>query len=235
MNDIFLKKICDEIPSTSLRVNKIIHPVNVTCVRDDGYVFCQLKDNPNLNFITKRIQHLMKSKDLKCKIQDNLRNNNVHIRKDVTYLVYDVKEKKYYRAAVDEAFYKIGTSDIFKMNYIDYGFQRSVSILNICTLEDLDMALRNLPPQAIKVRLYNIPNLNENVIQSIRGLLQHDTSAMLKVVAVTNVPEVEIIIRLQPGNHLFTVNDNIRIENEYLQTSVETDSGYLAKTQINSK
>lgn len=69
-----------------------------------------------------------------------------------------------------------GTYNIF---YVDYGITKAIPLTRIYRLDSLSAALSKFPRQAIKVKLYKIPPINDRVIGLIRGLLTADTPAIV--------------------------------------------------------
>jgi len=69
----------------------------------------------------------------------------------------------------------------FDVYYVDDGRQRKAHISNIYRLEANNRALATFPPQAIPVRLHDVPEIGGHMLHRLRGLIPWRTEALVSV------------------------------------------------------
>lgn len=203
LNEIILKHICDDTPVPELQ-RKGVTTVMITFVDDDGNVYIQIKDNAMV-YIQKLINNLVQSGAL----EDNLRGLYKSVNDHQLFLVRDQEDQKYYRAIVKE-----GKESSVTVLYVDYGIRKKVQVANLYRLQTLSAALSRYPAQAIKIKLFDLPEVNEYLLSRLRALLKPGLTAMVKVAALSVLPLVKIYLHYGPNNILVCLNDSIRAEME---------------------
>lgn len=98
--------------------------------------------------------------------------------------------------------------------FIDFGMKRTVKGNDLYCIDKLSVALSRFPPQVLQVKLYDIKQITPNVIARLRGLLKPDTPAIVKVMELGVISNVNIFIRLEQNNILLPVNHTINHEME---------------------
>ena len=169
LNPLILKSICENTLPPQLERTSLTQ-VNVTHIADNGDIYVQLK-NSNIFYIEKLIHNLVESKfNINNEFQLNIDMIKSIVKSEQLFFIYDVKDNKWYRAQLIEI---ISDNDI-KMFYIDYGKTRLVDMKNIYSLDKISAALNQFPAQSLKVRLYGIQIINDNVIGRLKGILDGD-------------------------------------------------------------
>lgn len=205
LNEIILKHICDDTPVPELQ-RKGVTTVMITFVDDDGNVYVQIKDNAMV-YIQKLVNNLVQSGAL----EDNLRGlyKSSSSEHQPLYLVRDEDDQKFYRAVVKE-----GKESSVSVLYVDYGIRKTVKTANLYRLQTLSAALSRYPAQAIKTKLFDLPEVNEYLLSRLRALLKPGITAMVKVAALSGLPLVKVYLHYGPSNILVCLNDSIRAEME---------------------
>ncbi|XP_050090551.1 tudor domain-containing protein 7B [Anopheles aquasalis] len=214
MNPIILKHICDDTPLPELN-RKTVNYVNISHVDDQGDVYCT-RDGA-MSYIQKLITNLTKSDVLEGKYR-GLYESKVSATQQQLYLVQDDSDGKWYRAELDGE----ESGPYCRMLYVDVGCRRRTNVSNIYRLELLSLALSRYPPQALRMRMFNLPE-ERSVVSRLRALLKPAMRAMAKVCAMApgSVPLVKIFVYVPDGsgdtgnNILVCVNDSIRDEKEF--------------------
>lgn len=169
--------------------------------------------------IQKLITNLTKSNVLEGKYR-GLYESKVSATQQQLYLVQDEIDGKWYRAELDGE----ESGPYCRMLYVDVGCRRRTNVSNIYRLELLSLALSRYPPQALRMRMFNLPECSEqSVVARLRALLKPAMRAMAKVCAMApgSVPLVKIFVYVSDGsgdtgnNILVCVNDSIRDEKEF--------------------
>ncbi|ETN63108.1 hypothetical protein AND_005180 [Anopheles darlingi] len=214
MNPIILKHICDDTPLPELN-RKTVNYVNISHVDDQGDVYCT-KDGA-MSYIQKLITNLTKSDVLEGKYR-GLYESKLTTTQQRLYLVQDDSDGKWYRAALDGE----ESGPYCRMLYVDVGCRRRTNVSKIYRLEQLSLALSRYPPQALRMRMFDLPDCSEqSVVARLRALLKPAMRAMAKVCAMApgSVPLVKIFVYVSDGdtgnNILVCVNDSIRDEKEF--------------------
>lgn len=220
LNPVILKHICDDTPMPELN-RKSVTTVVVTHVDDSGDVYCQLKDDA-IVYIQKLINNLVKSNALEGKHRGLYKGKS---SEQQLYLVQDDKDNKWYRASLE-----VEESGPFcRMLYVDRGLKKSVNVSNIYRLESLSVALSRYPTQAVRMRMFDIPDITDYLLSRMRVLLKPGLTAMVKVAALSVIPLVKIYMHLEQNNILVCVNDSIRSEME-----LEISSEVISNPRITS-
>lgn len=224
LNPLILDKICEKMVVPQLQRGKLNH-VYASHVSDNGDIYCHLYNNrSSLHFINKVIHQLT---GMEC---DGFRSSSLVAspqNRGVVglLLIYDSKDKKWFRATIVPGGSDNGKTELCKC--VDYGFYRNVELANIYRLDMLSTALNNYPPQAVLMKLYKIDHFNSSVIARLRGLLLpnalppnaivpnelvHSTLVQVQVVEGNNI--AKIYKRMSPNNMLCSINDTIQMEQD---------------------
>ncbi|XP_065092064.1 tudor domain-containing protein 7 [Ochlerotatus camptorhynchus] len=205
LNPVILKHICDDTPVPELN-RKGVTTVIVTHVDDSGDVYCQLKDDAMV-YIQKLINNLVKSNAL-----DGTHRGLYKVKsaEQQLYLVQDEKDKRWYRASLEAE----ESGPFCRMLYVDIGAKKSVNVSNIYRLETLSVALSRYPTQAVRMKMFDIPDVTDYLLSRMRVLLKTGLTAMVKLAALSIIPLVKIYMHLEQNNILVCVNDSIRSEME---------------------
>lgn len=169
LNPIILKNICNDTEPPKLKPIGITN-VTITHINDVGEIYCQIANNRGLTYIEKIIHHLTEI-DLTLEAH-GIKNENVR----GLFLVFDEMRQKWYRAQIKTL---SGTAKKCQMFYVDYGIEQTIDIAKVYPLDTLSSALNTYPNQAIKVKLNGLPNLNANMISTLKGYLSSNTSALV--------------------------------------------------------
>ncbi|XP_019536103.2 tudor domain-containing protein 7A isoform X2 [Aedes albopictus] len=224
LNPVILKHICDDTPMPELN-KKGVTTVVVTHVDDSGDVYCQLKDDAMV-YIQKLINNLVKSNALEGKHRGLYASKG----KQQLYLVNDEKDNKWYRASLEAE----QSGPFCRMLYVDRGIQKLVNVQNIYQLEMLSVALSRYPAQAIRMRMFDIPEITDYLLSRMRVLLKTGLTAMVKVAALSVIPLVKIYVHLEQTNILVCINDSIRSEMELEINSEMISNPRIASNELSS-
>lgn len=99
--------------------------------------------------------------------------------KQQLYLVNDEKDNKWYRASLEAE----QSGPFCRMLYVDRGIQKLVNVQNIYQLEMLSVALSRYPAQAIRMRMFDIPEITDYLLSRMRVLLKTGLTAMVSTMA----------------------------------------------------
>lgn len=220
LNPVILKHICDDTPTPELN-KKGVTTVVVTHVDDSGDVYCQLKDDAMV-YIQKLINNLVKSNALEGNHRGLYKGKSSAHQ---LYLVNDEKDNKWYRASLEAE----ESGPFCRMLYVDRGLKTSVNVSNIYRLEMLSVALSRYPAQAIRLRMFDIPEITDYLLSRMRVLLKPGLTAMVKVAALSVIPLVKLYVHLEQTNILVCINDSIRSEME-----LEISSEIISNPRITS-
>lgn len=87
----------------------------------------------------------------------------------------DEKDNKWYRASLEAE----ESGPFCRMLYVDRGLKTSVNVSNIYRLEMLSVALSRYPAQAIRLRMFDIPEITDYLLSRMRVLLKPGLTAMV--------------------------------------------------------
>ncbi|EDS31072.1 conserved hypothetical protein [Culex quinquefasciatus] len=205
LNEILLEHICADTPVPELQRNGVT-TVTIVFVDDEGNVYCQLKDTAMV-YIQKLINNLVENGALDNHHRGLYKTSGEH----QLYLVRDEEDHKYYRAAKESK----GAGSTVSVLYIDYGIRKTVQSVNLYRLQALSAALSRYPAQAIRTKLFDLPEMNEYLLSRLRALLKPGETAMVKVAAMSSVvPLVKVHMHYGENHILVCLNDSIRAEME---------------------
>uniref|UniRef100_A0A182P5C8 Tudor domain-containing protein 7 n=1 Tax=Anopheles epiroticus TaxID=199890 RepID=A0A182P5C8_9DIPT len=212
VNPILLQQICKSMPVPELN-RKSVNYVSITYVDDQGDVYCQ-KDGA-MNYIQKLITNLTQSDALEEQHR-GLYNKKTTDQQQL-YLVQDETDSKWYRAVLDAE----ESGPFCRMLYVDIGCRRRANVHNIYRLDSLSLGLRSYPPQAIRMRMFELPGCNDpQVLSRLRAFLKPAVPAMAKVFSMASaiLPLVKLYVHVsdrEAGNNILVcVNEAIKIEKE---------------------
>ncbi|XP_061512893.1 uncharacterized protein LOC1270837 [Anopheles gambiae] len=212
VNPILLQQICKSMPVPELN-RKSVNYVSITYVDDQGDVYCQ-KDGA-MNYIQKLITNLTQSDALEDQHR-GLYNTKASDQQQL-YLVQDETDGKWYRAVREAE----ESGPYCRMHYVDIGCRRRANVQNIYRLDSLSLGLRSYPPQAIRMRMYELPGCADpQVLSRLRAFLKPAVPAMAKVFSMASaiLPLVKLYVHVsdrEAGNNILVcVNEAIKIEKE---------------------
>uniref|UniRef100_A0A182M524 Tudor domain-containing protein 7 n=1 Tax=Anopheles culicifacies TaxID=139723 RepID=A0A182M524_9DIPT len=211
VNPILLQQICKSMPVPELN-RKSVNYVSITYVDDQGDVYCQM--DGAMNYIQKLITNLTQSDAL----EDQHRGlYNSKATEQQLYLVQDETDSKWYRAVLDAE----ESGPFCRMLYVDIGCRRRANVQNIYRLDRLSLGLRSYPPQAIRMRMFELPGCGEpQILARLRAFLKPAVPAMAKVFSMASaiLPLVKLYVHVsdrEAGNNILVcVNEAIKIEKE---------------------
>lgn len=200
MNAVLLNTIKETLPTT--RIDAVsLNNVTITGISDDSIISCHLKDNNILNAINFEIQKILDEPEL------NYHQGFYSEETDDLYLVYDEELKRHVRGKL-VGLDSINSNNII-MYLVDYALEHPIHKKNVFKLLPLAMGLNIVPPQGLKLCLYDIDRKNNTIISLLRGMLKTGTTAIAKQKSQEDgVPYVDMFIRTTGGN-LQGVNEAI--------------------------
>ncbi|XP_055625741.1 tudor domain-containing protein 7B [Toxorhynchites rutilus septentrionalis] len=219
LNSMLLKHICDDTPAPELD-RKCVTTVSITHVDEIGNVYCYVKDLAMV-YIQKLINSLVQSDALEGKHRGLYKSRSAADQR--LYLVQDESDNKWYRASLIAE----ESGPFCRVLLVDVGVRKLVNISNIYRLETLSVALSRYPPQNIRMKMFDLPEINDYILGRLRALLTPGQTAMVKVAACSTIPLVKIYMHLDQNNILVCVNNSIRSEME-----LEIDSEVISDPRI---
>lgn len=187
VNALLANKIKEILPMTridSVSLNNVI----ITGISDDSIISCHLKDSNMLEAIKFEIR----------KVLDNLDQGFYLEETDDLYLVYDEELEDHVRGKLI-GLDTINTNNVI-MNLVDYDLEHSINKKQIYKLLPMAMGLNVVPPQGLKLCLFDIDRQNKAIVSLLRGMLKPGTTAIAKQKSQENgVPYVDMFIRTAGG------------------------------------
>lgn len=165
LNETLMNSILKSIPTPTLH-QKENNQVIITCVEDDA-INCQLVKSSV--YIQQLINNIPKELLLK--------NRGMYVDKSdkkKIYLVFDPKNKNWFRARLD----RLLEGDAHMMYYVDHGYKTLVRVEDMYRLDKVSIILFFYPPQALKFGLFNV-QLNSDVKKRLLALLPNGRQALV--------------------------------------------------------
>ncbi|XP_052839986.1 tudor domain-containing protein 7A isoform X2 [Drosophila gunungcola] len=214
LNDLVAGRITKCTPAPTLcdeeKIGKTT-PVLVSHINDDGDLLVLLR-NDDLKFVERSIAQTVADLGEQDRVSysDLLHDRHVFVCDES---VEGLKQWFRGRLATRP---KNPEEETFDVYYVDDGRQRKTHISNIYRLEANNRALATFPPQALPVRLHDVPEIAGQMLGRLRGLMPARSQALLKVVAKDGAkPLVNVFIRGQdPESMYMCVNIGLRMEFE---------------------
>lgn len=196
VNEKLLEKISETVLKPS-KLNEKFNCMSITNVSNTGIIMGYLKDTGYMNLIKQEIKRL--ARDDKLKEHQGITGGE---NENELYLVHDKASSHFVRAR--PVGLDVTNPNVIIINLIDYGTELTVNKKKLYRLRPLSKALEIIPPQAIRMRLHGINNIDDQYIVSLlRGFLKPDTTALVKVNEFTVVdakePAVSIFFRSSKG------------------------------------
>ncbi|XP_043641930.1 tudor domain-containing protein 7 isoform X3 [Drosophila teissieri] len=213
LNDLVASRITKCTPAPSLCDEKKIGkttPILVSHINDDGDLMVLLR-NDDFKFVERSIAQTVADLGAQDRVSysDLLHDRHIFVCDES---VNGVKQWFRGRLVTRPLNPEEETFDVY---YVDDGRQRKTHISNIYRLEANNRALATFPPQAIPVRLHDVPEIAGQMLGRLRGLIPSRTEALLKVVAKDGAkPLVNVFIREDPESMYMCVNIGLRLEFE---------------------
>ncbi|KAH8253298.1 hypothetical protein KR032_004694 [Drosophila birchii] len=218
LNDLVASRIIKSTPPPSLNDEQNIGkttPIFVTHITEDGDLMVLLR-NDDLSFVERSIANTVADLGEKDRVRysDLLHDRHVFVCDESVGGL-----KQWYRGRlVDKP--QNPEEETFDIYYIDDGRQRKTHISNIYRLEANNRALASYPPQALAVRLYDVPEITSHMMGRLRAQMPPHSEALLKVVAKDlTKPLVKVYIRQGPESMYSSVNTGLRMEFEIQSTT----------------
>ncbi|XP_032591411.1 uncharacterized protein LOC6560700 isoform X2 [Drosophila grimshawi] len=215
LNDLVANQIIRNTPSPMLKLEQKSNHVLVSHVNDVGDLMV-LIPNDDLSFVQRSITKIMSdaSEQHRVTYSDLLHDQ-------LTCVCDEAGDglKKWYRGMLTSK-PKSPEEEVFEVYYVDDGRLRKTHISNIYRLEANNLALASFPAQALRVRLHDVPPIDNQMVGRLRGLLSPQTPVLLKIMEGANdkLPMVTIHARGQDSLYL-CLNSAIRMEYEVQSTT----------------
>jgi tudor domain-containing protein 1/4/6/7 len=166
LNETLMNSILKSIPMPALS-QKDNNQVIITSISEDA-IYCQLvKSNVYIqqliNNISKR--DLQKFRGLYVDKADKKKN----------YLVYDAKQKNWFRARME----RLLDGESHMMYFIDHGYKAMTNVADIYKLDKVSMVLFFYPPQVLKFGLFNV-QLTSDIRKRLLALLPSGREALVR-------------------------------------------------------
>ncbi|XP_062135151.1 tudor domain-containing protein 7B isoform X1 [Drosophila sulfurigaster albostrigata] len=215
LNDLVANQIIRNTPAPMLKLDQKSNNVIVSHVNDVGDLMIQLP-NEDLKFVQRSISRIMSDSSEQHRVRYS------DLLHDQLVCVCDESgdgTNKWYRGMLTSK-PKSTEEEVFDVYYVDDGRLRKTHISNIYRLEANNHALAAFPAQALRVRLHDVPPIDNQMVGRLRGLLSPQTPVLLKVMEGANdkLPMVTIHARGQDSLYL-CLNSAIRMEYEVQSTT----------------
>lgn len=174
LNDLVANQIIRNTPSPMLKLEQKPNHVLVSHVNDVGDLMVQLP-NEDLKFVQRSIARIMSdsSEQHRVRYSDLLHDQLVCVCDEAGDGV-----KQWYRGMLT-AKPKSPEEEVFDVYYVDDGRLRKTHISNIYRLEANNLALASYPAQALRVRLHDVPPIDNQMVGRLRGLLSPQTPVLV--------------------------------------------------------
>ncbi|XP_030375703.1 tudor domain-containing protein 7 isoform X2 [Scaptodrosophila lebanonensis] len=219
LNEQVARQINRATPSPQLKLEQKSNPVIVSHINDGGDLFVLLP-NEDLKFVQRSISKIMAT--------DTEHKNAAFadLQHDRLFFVCDESAegiKQWHRGMLTYKPKQVDAVDVYDVYYVDDGRMRKTHLSNIYRLEALNRALASYPAQALRVRLHDVPPIDNQMVGRLRGLMSPQSEVLLKVMegASDQLPMVTIHARGLDGLYL-CVNSAIRMEHE-IQSSARLE------------
>ncbi|KAH8369829.1 hypothetical protein KR093_001081 [Drosophila rubida] len=215
LNDLVATQIIRNTPAPMLKLDQKSNHVIVSHVNDVGDLMIQLP-NEDLKFVQRSISRIMSDSSEQHRVR------YTDLLHDQLVCVCDESgdgAKQWYRGMLTSK-PKSTEEEVFDVYFVDDGRLRKTHISNIYRLEANNHALAAFPAQALRVRLHDVPPIDNQMVGRLRGLLSPQTPVLLKVMEGANdkLPMVTIHARGQDSLYL-CLNSAIRMEYEVQSTT----------------
>ncbi|EDW61022.2 tudor domain-containing protein 7B isoform X2 [Drosophila virilis] len=215
LNDLVANQIIRNTPAPMLKLDQKPNQVLVSHVNDVGDLMVQLP-NEDLKFVQRSIAKIMSdsSEQHRVRFSDLLHDQLVCVCDEPTD-----GAKQWYRGMLT-AKPKSPEEEVFDVYYVDDGRLRKTHISNIYRLEANNLALASYPAQALRVRLHDVPPIDNQMVGLLRRLLSPQTPVLLKVMEGANDKLPMVTIHARGTDSLYVcLNSAIRVEHEVQSTT----------------
>lgn len=174
LNDLVANRIIRSTPSPMLKLDQKSNQVLVSHVNDVGDLMV-LIPNEDLKFVQRSIARIMSD------ASEQHRVGYSDLLHDQLVCVCDESGdggKQWYRGMLT-AKPKSAEEEVFDVYYVDDGRLRKTHISNIYRLEANNLALASYPAQALRVRLHDVPPIDNQMVGRLRGLLSPQTPVLV--------------------------------------------------------
>ncbi|XP_017072948.1 tudor domain-containing protein 7B isoform X2 [Drosophila eugracilis] len=226
LNDLVASRIIKYTPVPTLCDEKKIGkttPILVSHINEDGDLMVLMR-NDDLKFVERSIVQTVAD----LGEQDRVRYSDLLHDRHVFVCDESVEGLKQWFRGRLVARPENPEEETFDVYYVDDGRQRKTHISNIYRLEANNRALASFPPQALAVRLHDVPEIAGHMLGRLRGLMPSRTEALLKVVAMdSSKPLVNIFVREDPESMYMCVNIGLRLEFEMASSNRPEKCDYM--------
>lgn len=174
LNDLVANRIIRNTPAPMLKLDQKSNHVLVSHVNDVGDLMV-LIPNEDLKFVQRSIARIMSD------ASEQHRVGYSDLLHDQLVCVCDESGdggKQWYRGMLT-AKPKSAEEEVFDVYYVDDGRLRKTHISNIYRLEANNLALASYPAQALRVRLHDVPPIDNQMVGRLRGLLSPQTPVLV--------------------------------------------------------
>lgn len=177
LNDLVASRITKSTPAPTLNDEQNIGkttPVLVTHITEDGDLMVLLR-NDDLKFVERSIATTVADlgEQDRVRYSDLLHDRHVFVCDESAGGL-----KQWYRGRL-VARPENPEEETFDIYYVDDGRQRKTHISNIYRLEANNRALASYPPQALAVRLHDVPEIAGQMLGRLRGLMPSRSEALV--------------------------------------------------------
>ncbi|XP_049858624.1 tudor domain-containing protein 7-like isoform X1 [Schistocerca gregaria] len=221
MNQLLSNKIRQHQFTPELPQVDTVKDVFISSIAHNGDVHIQMSLKP-LDYITSQIQSI-----LEAAVNEYLpKASEVRRKADDLYLAPYASDNSMYRAKIVEEYPATNEADII---FVDYGNVERARLDSLILLENVDDELKNIPYQAIKVNMHNLPSsvFNEKVANRLLELVPQTDTVLMKVITPgtdTEAPTVELFKRFTDEKLLVSINNTLALDPDLIRSS-ETSSG----------
>lgn len=175
LNDLVANRIIRSTPSPMLKLDQKSNHVLVSHVNDVGDLMV-LIPNEDLKFVQRSIARIMND----ANEQHRVRYSDL-LHDQLVCVCDEAGEggKQWYRGMLT-AKPKSAEEEVFDVYYVDDGRLRKTHISNIYRLEANNLALASYPAQALRVRLHDVPPIDNQMVGRLRGLLSPQTPVLVR-------------------------------------------------------
>lgn len=174
LNDLVANRIIRNTPAPILKLDQKSNHVLVSHVNDVGDLMV-LIPNEDFKFVQRSIARIMND------ASEQHRVGFSDLQRDQLVCVCDEAGeggKQWYRGMLTTK-PNNAEEEVFDVYYVDDGRLRKTHISNIYRLEANNLALASYPAQALRVRLHDVPPIDNQMVGRLRGLLSPQTPVLV--------------------------------------------------------
>lgn len=171
LKPMLMQQVGESLPKPEMPIDYT--KTKVSHISSDGIIYLQI-DRQSVHYIETQIDRTIKQHKHSTNRLVNALNASSNIG-----LVYDAKQKKYFRARITAE--DNGSAKTYRCFFIDFGYTKSIANFDIIQI-DKDSILKYYPNQAMPTKLESVFVYDDTVLQRLNSILAPGTAVEVKMV-----------------------------------------------------